>query len=296
MKEKKLNTSHWIMIIIILSLSQLLLHYFSAQVMTGSEVINYVSFAGTIVSIILAVLAIVYSFYQSFTQQNNVDLIAREIERLKETAVDIKLASSSIKKTSRLLPKVIDGLSSLPNIVSEQVTEKTDRLLKVHNNEMKEHLANLNSYDFNVEGEINITPKFYKGLMHGEVMLVHTCLAMYMLTVLDKPTSIFDVLDEKIEGSQDDKFNLMAGANAIIYSFILAGVFYFDENDELHLVDTFGDSLSILNSVISGANESWLLIKERHSENGLLKNLSELFDLIPNDEGEIKRILSKNTQ
>ncbi|MBL0458638.1 hypothetical protein JD499_15755 [Aeromonas enteropelogenes] len=293
MKLKKFKTSQWILIVIIMSLGQLLIHYYSTQVMSGSEVINYVSFAGTIVSIILAVLAIVYSFYQSFTQQNNVDSISREIERLKETAIDIKVSSNSIKKASKFLPKIVDELSSLPNIVSDRVTEKTDHLLKAHNNEIKEHLAKFNSYEFAVENEVSITPKFYAGLGYGEVMLIHTCLAMYMLVVLNKPTDIFDILHDKVDGGEDEIFNLIAGANSIIYSLILAGVFYFNDEDELNLIDSFGDSLSCMHSIISCANSNWLELKEKHNENDLLKSLSLLFDLIPSDEDEIKGILSK---
>lgn len=293
MKIKKFKTSQWVMAIIIISLGQLLIHYYSSQVMTGSEVINYVSFAGTIVSIILAVLAIVYSFYQSFTQQNNVDSIAREIERLKESALDIKVASKSIRKTSKLLPEIIDGLSMLPSIVSEKVTERTDDLLKAHNEEIKEHLAKVNNYDFMIRGEDDITSKLYGGLGHADVMVLHTCLAVYMLVVLKKPTDIFDVIDQKINGTKEDKFNLLAGANAVIYSFIIAGVFYFNDDEELTLIDTYDNSLQIITTLILAAQSSWHEFKGRDVENPLLVSLCELFELIPSDESEIKKALSR---
>lgn len=236
MKIRKFKTSQWIMVIIVLSLSQLLIHYYSVQVMSGSEVINYVSFAGTIVSIILAVLAIVYSFYQSFTQQNNVDSIAREIEKLKKTSKDINKSSEAISVASECLPKMLTEVELLPGIinatVSSQIKEQTGLLLSNHAVELKSFMAesmieSVKNIMNESTGRLKNVPeneKNQQALAQFEVVTMMCVFASYrFLTGCE-----VDILNSKLKkvfGSDDSGTHqtILFGSIAIMVSFIMTG-------------------------------------------------------------------------
>ena len=46
------------------------------------EVLSHVGFAGTIVSIVLAIIAIVYSYYQTFAQERDSATLAEQLRNL----------------------------------------------------------------------------------------------------------------------------------------------------------------------------------------------------------------------
>ncbi len=61
-----------------------------------SQIVSHVSFAGTLVSIILAVLAIVYSYYQNFSQQRDSSSISTQIETLRTVVEDIRRSGTGV--------------------------------------------------------------------------------------------------------------------------------------------------------------------------------------------------------
>ncbi|WP_425543427.1 hypothetical protein, partial [Aeromonas salmonicida] len=66
---KKLETREWIFVILITVLIQFIIQASAWLYGGNSGALGYLSFAGTAVSIILAVLAIIYSFLQSSAQE-----------------------------------------------------------------------------------------------------------------------------------------------------------------------------------------------------------------------------------
>ncbi|MFQ1618559.1 hypothetical protein ACK34R_09885 [Aeromonas veronii] len=82
----------------------------------------YVSFAGTIVSIILAVLAIIYSFVQTQAQQSTSDSISREIFRLNDITTRIDDTSKNMTIAVTNLPSVVEKLESLPDVLSGEIS------------------------------------------------------------------------------------------------------------------------------------------------------------------------------
>lgn len=119
--SKNLSTREWVMVCVLIVLIQLLLHYWSSESMNSGEVLAYVSFAGTIVSIILAVLAIIYSFVQTQSQQATSDSISREIFRLTDITTKIDTTSQDVTHVVAQLPVVLEKFSSLPDILSGEV-------------------------------------------------------------------------------------------------------------------------------------------------------------------------------
>ncbi|QSR47261.1 hypothetical protein [Aeromonas veronii] len=132
-----LSNREWIFVIILVILSQFILHQYASNMMNETQVINYISFSGTIVSIILAILAIVYSFFQSITQQSNSDKIASNLESL--TGVASTVNSSVDKMTSQVdtLNTVVNTVKSLPEDIVSLVSEALEKLNREHVIDMK---------------------------------------------------------------------------------------------------------------------------------------------------------------
>lgn len=83
MAEKSNFTKReWIHLIITLSIIQAFIWWVSFQFAGNSSALGYVSFAGTLISIILAVLAIGYTYGESHQQKNSSTTLANQIESL----------------------------------------------------------------------------------------------------------------------------------------------------------------------------------------------------------------------
>jgi len=80
--SKKFSKREWIHLIITLSIIQGVIWYVSLTHSTNTSALGYVSFAGTLISIILAVLAIGYTYGESQQQKNSSITLANQIESL----------------------------------------------------------------------------------------------------------------------------------------------------------------------------------------------------------------------
>lgn len=127
-----LSNREWIFVIILVILSQFLLHQYASNVMNEIQVINYISFSGTIVSIILAILAIVYSFFQSITQQSNSDKIASNLESLTGVASSVNTSVDIMGTQVETLNMVVDDVKKLPSDIVTLVSEALAKLNKEH--------------------------------------------------------------------------------------------------------------------------------------------------------------------
>lgn len=109
----------WILFIIIISLIQGFVWY-SAFVHAGSgSALNFISFAGTLVSIILAVLAIGYTYGESITQKNHSDTVVNQISKLNDAIDTISSQTESFNQ--------IKDISNTLTQYSEKVDSKFER-------------------------------------------------------------------------------------------------------------------------------------------------------------------------
>jgi hypothetical protein len=67
------------------------------------QMVSYTGFAGTLVSIILAVLAIVYSYFQTFAQQRDSHDVAEQVTKLRQVVEDTQRAQSAVADSAELL-------------------------------------------------------------------------------------------------------------------------------------------------------------------------------------------------
>jgi hypothetical protein len=124
-----LKTREWIGIIVIVTLIHFMISYVSFDFGTSGRALGYISFAGTIVSIILGVIAILYSFYQSNSQAN-------VVSEIKDQAVRIVEAGDHIVKSKDILFGSADQLKALTGELSVKLQENNN-----HNVEFKELLS-----------------------------------------------------------------------------------------------------------------------------------------------------------
>lgn len=123
-KGVKFSTREWWLLIFILILIQFVVQWFSYQYSGSSNALGYISFAGTLVSIILGLVAIIYSFVQSISHTSTVAEIKDQVERLILAGVDITKSKDDLHASAIELSKIADDLAS-------KVTENTSATKEV---------------------------------------------------------------------------------------------------------------------------------------------------------------------
>lgn len=92
----------WWLALILVSVIQGVIWYISFVNAGNQSALGYVSFAGTLISIILAVLAIGYTYGESIGQKNQGDSISSQIGLLSDVVKNIKYESESLTQISQI--------------------------------------------------------------------------------------------------------------------------------------------------------------------------------------------------
>jgi hypothetical protein len=82
--SKKIETKDWIYLFIISLFLQFIIYYFSFIYGGSVKALGYVSFAGTLISILLAIIAIGYTYGESIKQKTSSDQLLVEIAGLRD--------------------------------------------------------------------------------------------------------------------------------------------------------------------------------------------------------------------
>jgi len=106
-----LSTREWLFVILIVVGLQFFLHSISERYGSSASALGYVSFAGTIVSILLGLIAIIYSFVQSISQTSSVVEIRRQVDTLIAAAESIVDSRDKIKESAEEIGRVSSDLS-----------------------------------------------------------------------------------------------------------------------------------------------------------------------------------------
>ncbi|MFJ3447420.1 hypothetical protein ACIPM0_04165 [Pseudomonas sichuanensis] len=125
-----LRTREWVGVLVIVVLIQFMITYVSFDFGTSGRALGFVSFAGTVVSIIIGVVAILYSFYQSNSQAN-------VVSDIKDQAVRIVEAGDHIVKSKENLYASADKLMMVAEDLATKLQENNER-----NAEFKDLLTN----------------------------------------------------------------------------------------------------------------------------------------------------------
>lgn len=101
------NKRDWVFSIIIISLTQAFVWYASFVNAGNGSALNFISFAGTLVSIILAVLAIGYTYGESLAQKNHSDTIVNQITTLNKAIGNVEAQTENLSQ----IKDISDNLS-----------------------------------------------------------------------------------------------------------------------------------------------------------------------------------------
>lgn len=136
MDNKDLSKREWFLVLVLISVIQGGIWYASFVNAGSGSALNYVSFAGTLVSIILAVLAIGYTYGESLSQKNKSDNVSTQIAVLNEVIKSIKLESKSLEQISTISEELTLFASRFDEGISktqEKVSDVSDTLCRLFN-------------------------------------------------------------------------------------------------------------------------------------------------------------------
>jgi hypothetical protein len=155
MSKENFSTREWVFVLIIASLIQGVIWYISFENSSSGSALTYVSFAGTLISIILAVLAIGYTYGESVSQKNKTDTVSTQISVLNEVVKSIKVESQSLEHIST----ISDELTRFASTFEEKMTSTESSVTQVSSS-LEAFLNEYDIYDKNnrqqpIETEIN---------------------------------------------------------------------------------------------------------------------------------------------
>jgi hypothetical protein len=96
----------WCLIVVISLMAEYQLIYWTSDFGSDPDVVSHVGFAGTIVSTILALVAIGYAYFQTFSARRDADTIAAQINNLRNVLGTLDVASDEIKNQTDALKLV----------------------------------------------------------------------------------------------------------------------------------------------------------------------------------------------
>jgi hypothetical protein len=111
---------YWILILILFIIGSFTYYYGS-----NKNVISHIGFGGTIVSILLALIAIIYSFYQSSTYENAIHKLDSSAKKIEESTTKLSHVSE-IEIMMREFKEEVSSLQENLNVVKDTVGKVDD--------------------------------------------------------------------------------------------------------------------------------------------------------------------------
>lgn len=129
--NKSFRRREWLLVIALLMIAEAWILNLSARLSSDQNLLNYISFAATIASILLAVIAIIYSFVQNEASQRSAGAIAAQIEGLKQVSNQIQLSKAQLENQLDRIDLVANKLDSVHQAVAGSEAKLTGRLAEI---------------------------------------------------------------------------------------------------------------------------------------------------------------------
>lgn len=121
-QDKSFTKREWITLIILLSIVQAFFWYAVFENSQSASALSYTSFAGTLVSIILAVLAIGYTYGESLSQKSKSDGLAEQIKTLGGLIESVKIEAEALENIQGISKELTSFIGIYRS--DKQVSEK----------------------------------------------------------------------------------------------------------------------------------------------------------------------------
>lgn len=118
-KDQAFSTREWLLTITLLMGAEAAILQLGYTFKEEQSVINYVSFAATIAALLLAVLAIIYGYVQSSTQQQSAAALATQVHEMRGVQAELNAASGSIGQRAGTISESIAQLSLLSDTLAD---------------------------------------------------------------------------------------------------------------------------------------------------------------------------------
>lgn len=128
--KKSWSTRDWIFISIIIFMVQAAVWFLSYHFGTNDSALSYISFAGTLVSIILAVLAIGYTYVESQQQKNSSSALTNQITSLDNIRDKLAIQADALED----MKLVKDSMMNYSNMIDSHFKENIQRMENLNNN------------------------------------------------------------------------------------------------------------------------------------------------------------------
>jgi hypothetical protein len=94
----KFSRREWLLAVVVLQMFQYWVFSVSHELKSYQDVLNYVSFAATITSLILAVIAIIYGFVQSETQHKTSAALSAQVDTLRTASTELNSSKDRLEQ------------------------------------------------------------------------------------------------------------------------------------------------------------------------------------------------------
>ena len=119
-----------VMVIALIMLAEYVLITWTQNYGADPDVVSHIGFAGTIVSIILALVAIFYSYYQGFAQQRDAQALGQQLSALRDLGHTLTESGESLANTGSELQQVRTQIQDMLEI--SRRTEKSSAETLAH--------------------------------------------------------------------------------------------------------------------------------------------------------------------
>jgi uncharacterized membrane protein len=130
--KKKWGIIEWWLFIGFIALIELVVLHMAYTHGADKEILSHVSFAGTIASMILAVVAIIYGFIQATSQQTSSEKIAAQVDSLRNVVRNVDASQGVVEGVLLKLESVANRVDDLGKSVSQSSAATSDAISSLH--------------------------------------------------------------------------------------------------------------------------------------------------------------------
>lgn len=126
--KSPLTAREWLLIIFSIALVELIFLHFVYTNGRNEGMFNYFSFAATLASIILAVIAIIYGFIQSLSQQSATDRLTHGVDALDQVVLEIQTSKTGLAGELSKIGTVTEKIDAILGEVTASRGELSEKL------------------------------------------------------------------------------------------------------------------------------------------------------------------------
>lgn len=139
------------LVYVILILVFIIINSFVGENTDNKDLIAYIGFSGTITSILLGVIAIIYSFFQSYENSSSKDSLSEQLKRLHNVVDNLEIGVDSIVEvadTIHEIKKEIDHLKESMNSFQNSL-DSIENSLELKENSWTNTTSKSNQLEYN---------------------------------------------------------------------------------------------------------------------------------------------------